>query len=170
MPQKILAQHETSLTADTKLVIAHGNWRNREYVDVRVHWQAPSGEWFPTKRGVRVDTLIARALASTISDMVGQPLSEKPRKNGHKASNGHRKPDYGLPGPNPPRNAAGGFKVTGLGAIERSGPSGATGASIQDRTCPESPCGHRFPIPAVFIPQWVKYAIQFIQAGLPVTT
>ena len=88
---------------------------------------------------------------------------------GDKAKGGHRphRNNYGLPGPNPPRNALGGFKVVGLGAIERSGPSGITGAKIEDRTCSESPCGHSFPAPATFIPPWVKYAVQLAHSLTP---
>ena len=87
-------------------------------------------------------------------------ITQKCRLCGHKQSQPRRKSNYGLPGPNPPRNKAGGFKVVGLGAMERSGPSGVTGATIQDRTCPDSPCKHSFPGPATFIPLWVKYAVQ----------
>lgn len=84
---------------------------------------------------------------------------------GHKQSQPRRKNSYGLPGPNPPRNAAGGFKVVGLGAMERSGPSGVTGSKVQDRTCPDSPCRHSFPAPATFIPQWVKYVAILAQSA-----
>ncbi len=142
---------------DTKLVVSAGTWRKKGYVDIRNYWRSPDGEWHPTKRGVRVGEDDARSIVTAISSVLGVPAS----RNGRKRT----KNNYGLPGPNPPRNAAGGFKVVGLGAIERLGPSGVSGASVQDRSCPESPCGHSFPTLATFIPPWVKYAVKLAQTA-----
>ena len=61
-----------------------------------------------------------------------------------------RKYNYGLPGPNPPRNAYGGFKVTGLGAYGKAR-SLRFELPVKDRSCPESPCGHSFPPPATLV-------------------
>ena len=86
MPKTILAQQEHSLTADTKLVVSHGTWRKKDYVDVRVHWQSPSGDWFPTKKGVRLDTGLAHNLTLDIIAMLGPAPTNG---NGHKPSNGN---------------------------------------------------------------------------------
>ena len=100
MPKTILAQREHSLTADTKLVISHGNWRKRDYVDVRVHWQSPDGKWFPTKKGVRVGVDLAITLESDLACMLG--ITRPKNGNGeHPASNGD---GWG-------RNKRGGYKV-----------------------------------------------------------
>ncbi len=145
---------------DSKLVVSAGTWRKKGYVDIRNYWRSPDGEWHPTKRGVRVGEDDARNIVAAMSDVLNIPASH----NGRKPATKRPKNNYGLPGPNPPRNAAGGLKVTGLGAIERTGPSGVTGAKVQDRSCPDSPCKHSFPSPATFIPQWVKYAVNLAQA------
>ena len=71
MPKTILAQQEHPLTTDTKLVVSHGTWRKRDYVDVRVHWRSPGNEWFPTKKGVRLGVDLARTLTDNIREMLG---------------------------------------------------------------------------------------------------
>ena len=51
--------------------------------------------------------------------------------------------DYGLPGPNPPRNARGGFRVVDLGAYGE--PQGYPTVGLGERNladCRLSPCGH----------------------------
>ena len=76
-----------------------------------------------------------------------------------------RKSNYGLPGPNPPRNASGGFKVTGLGAYERLSGSafGCAGGTVR-LVKPDDVHPYNFK-PATFIPQWVKYAVILAQVA-----
>lgn len=164
MPKQILAQQEHSLTADTKLVVSHGTWRKKDYVDVRVHWQSPGGEWFPTKKGVRLGVDLAHTLTVNIREMLGISITEAP-ENGKRPrkSNGrlpHSRNGYGLPGPNPPRNAAGGFKVGKVAAygIEMSGAGGT--ANVGKDACDL----YHFK-PAVFIPPWVKHVVK-LASGL----
>ena len=115
MSKTILAQTEHSVTGDTKMIVSHGVWRKREYIDVRTHWQAPSGEWFPTKRGVRLTEDMARAIHSDLAKMLGlNGNGHKPKRNGHKPSYAPiRVNDSTFPNRKTwPRNKEGGFKVS----------------------------------------------------------
>ena len=47
-----------------------------------------------------------------------------------------------IPGPEPPRNGAGGYKVTGLGAIKTTGYPTVKPGEPNRADCGRSPCGH----------------------------
>lgn len=47
-----------------------------------------------------------------------------------------------IPGPEPPRNSAGGFKVTGLGAIKVDGCPRVKDGERNQADCGRSPCSH----------------------------
>ena len=162
MPKQILAQQEHPLTADTKLVVSHGTWRKKDYVDVRVHWLSNPDEvaepkWLPTKKGIRISPDLAHKLTVNIREMLGVSITEAPKNGKRPSRNGSKGPYWQrdgthIAGPTPPRNAAGGFKVGKIAAygIEMSGAGGT--ANIGKDAC--DPYDFK---PAVFIPPWVPH-------------
>lgn len=128
---------------------------------MRVHWYS-GNEWFPTKKGIRLDMVHALAVTDGLYQILHGTLPAAPTNGTKPHRNGRKRDNTGLPGPTPPRNSAGGFKVVGVGAIKYGWCLGSvTEPAVRVGKDACDPYDFK---PAVFIPPWVKYVIHLAGA------
>jgi hypothetical protein len=75
-PDTILDEFERTAVESVRLSVSR--YRGRKYLDIRTWYQNPSGEWKPTRKGVKIKESELNRLRSAIDLAEGLSLEQPP--------------------------------------------------------------------------------------------